>query len=338
MKTSDYYYELPKELIAQTPTEKRSDSKLLCVRSNSFEDRVFSDLSNILCENDLLVINNTKVIPSRMKGVKESGGKTEILLERIIDHNHALVQIKSSRNLKVGSSLHLNNNIEICIASKDDDFYIVEFPESVEKTLLNFASVPLPPYIKREAKPADEKRYQTVYASKLGAVAAPTAGLHFTGELLNEINQMNVDIGEITLHIGAGTFMPLRSEQLKIKKLHKEYFSIDQTLCNQIQNARKQGGRVIAVGTTATRALETLGLTNIAPTNGYTDIFIYPGFRFKVVDAMITNFHLPESSLMMLVAAFSGRDEILSAYRHAVENRYRFFSYGDAMFLERKDV
>jgi len=338
MKTSDYYYELPKELIAQTPTEKRSDSKLLCVRSNNFEDRVFSDLSNILCENDLLVINNTKVIPSRMKGVKESGGKTEILLERIIDHNHALVQIKSSRNLKAGASLHLNNNVEICIASKEDDFYIVEFPESVEKTLLNFASVPLPPYIKREAKPADEKRYQTVYASKLGAVAAPTAGLHFTGELLNEISQMNVDIGEITLHIGAGTFMPLRSEQLKIKKLHKEYFSIDQTLCNQIQNARKLGGRVIAVGTTATRALETLGLTNIAPTNGYTDIFIYPGFRFKVVDAMITNFHLPESSLMMLVAAFSGRDEILSAYRHAVENRYRFFSYGDAMFLERKDV
>ena len=338
METSEYYYDLPEELIAQTPSEKRSDSKLLHVVPNSFEDRVFSDLTTMLNENDLLVINNTKVIPSRMKGFKESGGKIEILLERILGNYRALVQIKSSRNLKNGSSLYLSNNIEIHVVSKEDSFYVVEFPEEVEKTMKRFATVPLPPYIKREANPRDEKRYQTIYASKLGAVAAPTAGLHFTEELLNKIQKMKVDIGEITLHIGAGTFMPLRAKQLQMKKLHKEYFSIEQKLCNQIKHTKKLGGRIIAVGTTATRALETVGLKRIEPKKGYTDIFIYPGFRFKVVDAMITNFHLPESSLMMLVAAFCGRKEILSAYRHAVENRYRFFSYGDAMFLERKDT
>ena len=337
MKVSDYYFDLPENLIAQKPTDERGSSKLLCVHNDNFKDRIFSELPEILSKNDLLVLNNTKVMPSRLLGKKLTGGGVEILLERILDMDIALVQTKSNRRPRVGSLIELENKVTIKILNSERDFLRVKFSEPIVNVLNDIGYIPLPPYIKRTPNEDDEDRYQTVYAKEWGAVAAPTAGLHFNWKLLTTIQDQGIEIGMVTLHIGAGTFMPLREEQIKAKQLHKEHVIVGEELCYRIEDATSKGGRVIAVGTTVTRALESAASSGqIKPMCGDTDLFIYPGFEFKIVDAIITNFHLPGSSLIMLVSAFIGRNTIQQAYQHAIERDYQFYSYGDAMFLERE--
>ena len=337
MKVSDYYFDLPENLIAQKPTDKRGSSKLLCVHNDNFKDRIFSELPEMLSKNDLLVLNNTKVMPSRLFGKKLTGGRVEILLERILEMDTALVQTKSNRRPRTGSFIELKNKVTIKILNSEGDFLRVKFSEPIVNVLNDIGYIPLPPYIRRTPNEDDEDRYQTVYAKEWGAVAAPTAGLHFNRKLLTTIQKQGIKIGMITLHIGAGTFMPLREEQIKTKQLHKEHVIVGQELCHKIEDTISKGGRVIAVGTTVTRALESAASTGqIKPMCGDTDLFIYPGFEFKIVNAIITNFHLPGSSLIMLVSAFIGRNRIKQAYQHAIERDYRFYSYGDAMFLEHE--
>ena len=336
MKVSDYYFDLPENLIAQKPIDERSSSKLLCVHNDNFNDRVFSELPEILSKNDLLVLNNTKVMPSRLFGIKSTGGRVEILLERILDKDIALVQAKSNRRPKSGTLIELNNKKTIKVLAIERDFLRVKFSEPIINILNDIGQIPLPPYIKRMPNEDDKDKYQTVFAEKFGAVAAPTAGLHFNRKLLNTIHDKGIKTGMVTLHIGAGTFMPVREEQLKTKQLHKEHMIVSDKLCRKIERTVSEGGRVIAVGTTVTRALESAASSGtIKPMCGDTDLFIYPGFKFKIVDAIITNFHLPGSSLIMLVSAFIGRDRIKQAYQHAINRGYRFYSYGDAMFLEQ---
>ena len=336
MKVSDYYFNLPENLIAQKPTDERCSSKLLCVRNGNFDDRIFSELPKILSKNDLLVLNNTKVMPSRLFGKKTTGGRVEILIERILDKDIALVQTRSNRRPQPGSLIDLGNKVTLKVLTSESDFLRVKFSEPVIKTLNDIGHTPLPPYIKRMPDVDDKDRYQTVFAEKLGAVAAPTAGLHFNRKLLKTIQDKGIKTGTVTLHIGAGTFMPVREEQLKTKQLHKEHVIVSDELCQKIEHTVSKGGRVVAVGTTVTRALESAASSGtIKPMCGDTDLFIYPGFEFKIVDAIITNFHLPGSSLIMLVSAFIGRDKIKQAYQHAINRGYRFYSYGDAMFLEQ---
>jgi len=336
MKISDYYFDLPENLIAQKPIDERSSSKMLCVHNDIFNDRVFSELPEILSNNDLLVLNNTKVMPSRLFGIKSTGGRVEILLERILDKDIALVQVKSNRRPKSGVLIELSNKAIIEVLTIEKDFLRVKFSEPIINILNDIGHIPLPPYIKRMPNEDDKDRYQTVFAEKLGAVAAPTAGLHFNRKLLKTIQDKGIKTGMVTLHIGAGTFMPLREEQLKTKQLHKEYVIVGDELCRKIEHTSSKGGRVVAVGTTVTRALESAASSGtIKPMCGDTNLFIYPGFEFKIVDAIITNFHLPGSSLIMLVSAFIGRDKIKKAYQHAINRGYRFYSYGDAMFLEQ---
>ena len=336
MKVSDYYFDLPENLIAQKPIGERCSSKLLCVHNNNFNDRVFSELPEILSKNDLLVLNNTKVMPSRLFGIKSTGGRVEILLERILDKDIALVQTKSNKRPRSGALIKLNNKATIKVLAIERDFLRVKFSEPIINVLKDIGHIPLPPYIKRMSNEDDKDRYQTVFAEKLGAVAAPTAGLHFNKKLLKTIHDKGIKTGMVTLHIGAGTFMPLREEQLKTKQLHKEHVIVGDELCRKIEHTASKGGRIVAVGTTVTRALESAASSGtIKPMCGDTDLFIYPGFEFKIVDAIITNFHLPGSSLIMLVSAFIGRDKIKQAYQHAINRGYRFYSYGDAMFLEQ---
>ena len=336
MKVSDYYFDLPENLIAQKPIDERCSSKMLCVHNDIFNDRVFSELPEILSNNDLLVLNNTKVMPSRLFGIKSTGGRVEILLERILDKDIALVQVKSNRRPKSGVLIELSNKAIIEVLTIEKDFLRVKFSEPIINILNDIGHIPLPPYIKRMPNEDDKDRYQTVFAEKLGAVAAPTAGLHFNRKLLKTILDKGIETRTITLHIGAGTFMPLREEQLKTKQLHKEHTIVGDELCIQVERTKSKGGRVVAVGTTVTRALESAALSGtIQPMCGDTNLFIYPGFEFKIVDAIITNFHLPGSSLIMLVSAFIGRDKIKQAYQHAINKGYRFYSYGDAMFLEQ---
>jgi len=336
MKVSDYYFDLPENLIAQKPIDERCSSKLLCVHNENFNDRVFSELPEILSKNDLLVLNNTKVMPSRLFGIKSTGGRVEILLERILDKDIALVQAKSNRRPRSGALIELNNKTTIKVLAIERDFLRVKFSEPIINILNDIGHIPLPPYIKRMSNEDDKDRYQTVFAEKLGAVAAPTAGLHFNKKLLKTIHDKGIKTGMVTLHIGAGTFMPVREEQLKTKQLHKEHVIVSDELCQKIEHTVSKGGRVVAVGTTVTRALESAASSGtIKPMCGDTDLFIYPGFEFKIVDAIITNFHLPGSSLIMLVSAFIGRDKIKQAYQHAINRGYRFYSYGDAMFLEQ---
>ena len=336
MKVSDYYFDLPENLIAQKPIDERSSSKLLCVNNDNFNDRVFSELPEILSKNDLLVLNNTKVMPSRLFGIKSTGGRVEILLERILDKDIALVQAKSNRRPRSGALIELNNKTTIKVLAIERDFLRVKFSEPIINILNDIGHIPLPPYIKRMPNEDDKDRYQTVFAEKLGAVAAPTAGLHFNRKLLKTIQDKGIKTGMVTLHIGAGTFMPLREEQLKTKQLHKEHVIVGDELCRKIEHTASKGGRIVAVGTTVTRALESAASSGtIKPKCGNTNLFIYPGFEFKIVDAIITNFHLPGSSLIMLVSAFIGRDKIKKVYQHAINRGYRFYSYGDAMFLEQ---
>ncbi|MDC3239785.1 tRNA preQ1(34) S-adenosylmethionine ribosyltransferase-isomerase QueA [Gammaproteobacteria bacterium] len=336
MQPSDFRINIPSESIAQTPLKERSSSRLMHLEHDSINDLTFSDLPQMLRKNDLLILNNTKVLPARLLGKKESGGKVEIFFERLLTDLSFLAQLKFSGKIHLGTRIVINEEVFLKIEARENQFFTISTETSVMKILNSNGLTPLPPYIKRIPNKDDRRRYQTVFAKREGAVAAPTAGLHFTPDVLNEIRNKGVEIGELTLHVGAGTFVPLRAEQIKSRKLHQEYFEIDQTLCDQIKIAKSNGGRVIAVGTTVVRALESLMQENgIEPMSGLTDIFIVPGFDFQLVDAMVTNFHLPESSLIMLVSAFAGKERILKSYQYAVDNGYRFYSYGDSMFLEK---
>jgi S-adenosylmethionine:tRNA ribosyltransferase-isomerase len=353
MLLSDFDYELPTELIAQFPLPQRSASRLLVVDQTQnlsepvFYDKYFKDIHNLLNEGDLLVFNDTKVIPARIFGIKESGGKVEILIERILTTYTVLCQIKASKPIKPLSKLLLgdtNKPIEAIvierqtITSQDSQqetlspFYLLDFHNDVLKVLEEIGELPLPPYIKHKANADDQSRYQTIFASNPGAVAAPTAGLHFDEQILNQLKIKGVKTTNITLHVGSGTFSPVRNEDLSTHQMHFERYVIPPSTREAIQKTQQMNKRIICVGTTSMRALEssvTLG------DSGDTNLFITPGYKFQVVDALITNFHLPKSTLLMLVSAFSGLSTIKKAYQHAIEQKYRFFSYGDAMFLER---
>jgi S-adenosylmethionine:tRNA ribosyltransferase-isomerase len=333
MQISDFDYALPDELIARYPADERRASRLLEV-GEKIVDRSFGELPALLTPGDLLVFNDTRVIPARLAAVKDTGGRAEILVERIESEQCALAQVRASKSPKKGGRLRLATGEEVVVAGRANEFFILDFPRPVLETLESIGEVPLPPYLGREAEPADVERYQTVYAQDPGAVAAPTAGLHFDLQMLEDTLAAGVRHAFITLHVGAGTFQALRSEHIEQNRLHAERVRVTEACCQAVRETRAAGGRVIAVGTTAVRALECASRSGeIRPFHGETDLFILPGYEFRSVDAMITNFHLPKSSLLMLVAAFAGRERILRAYEHAVESQYRFFSYGDSMFV-----
>ena len=333
MRISDFDYSLPDELIAQFPAADRSGSRLLEV-GDDLVDRQFVDLPQLLRNGDLLVFNDTKVIPARLRGRKETGGRVEILVERVTGEQEALVHLRASKSPKPGSRIVFDCGAAATVAGRHDEFFTLRFAEAVLPLLEQFGEVPLPPYLDRPADSADSERYQTVYARDPGAVAAPTAGLHFDAAMLDKTLALGVRHAWVTLHVGAGTFQALRHEDIEANRLHSERVQVDAACCDAVRETRAQGGRVIAVGTTSVRALESAAAGDeIEPFSGETDLFIVPGYGFRAVDAMITNFHLPQSSLLMLVAAFAGTERILGAYRHAVQERYRFFSYGDSMFL-----
>ena len=333
MQISDFDYALPAELIAQYPTSERRASRLLDV-SDSLVDRRFSELASLLKPNDLLVFNDTRVIRARLHAHKESGGRTEVLIERVVGDNAALAHVRASKSPKPGSKLLFGHGVEATVEGRDGELFSLLFSVPVLPLLEQQGEVPLPPYLNRPAESTDDERYQTVYAKDPGAVAAPTAGLHFDDDMLEETRSKGVRHAFVTLHVGAGTFQALRHEDIAANRLHSERVEVDAACCDAIQQTREVGGRVIAVGTTSVRALESASMGSaLQPFNGETELFILPGYDFRAIDAMITNFHLPESSLLMLVAAFAGTERIMNAYRHAVRNQYRFFSYGDAMFL-----
>lgn len=342
MKKTDFSYDLPADLIAQAPLSGRTDSRLLAVppASAAFEDRQFSQLDDYLKAGDLLVFNDTRVIPARLFGRKQTGGQVEILIERLLPAQQVRAQIGASKSPKPGSRITLTDGTSLKVIDRDGGFYRLQFEtaEPVETLLNRLGKMPLPPYIQRAADAADESRYQTVFARHAGAVAAPTAGLHFDQAMLDGLRQKGVEFGHITLHVGAGTFQPMRSDDVNDHVMHSEWLNVGAELCAQIAAARARGGRVIAVGTTVVRALESASVDGVLkPFAGDTRIFIFPGYRIRSVDALVTNFHLPESTLLMLVSAFAGKQRVFEAYRHAVQQRYRFFSYGDAMLLFPQD-
>jgi S-adenosylmethionine:tRNA ribosyltransferase-isomerase len=338
MRRQDFHYQLPSELIAQHPLPQRSDSRLLCLdgATGTYADRQFMELPSLLKPDDLLVFNDTRVIPARLFGRKASGGAVELLVERILDERHALALARASKPLRTGTHICVANKADVSVLEHEGEFIKVEFTDAVlPEFLYQYGHVPLPPYVQHADTREDSERYQTVYAKVPGAVAAPTAGLHFDPDMLQRLTRLGVQQTFVTLHVGAGTFQPVREEDILEHRMHSEQAFVPQTACDAVADTRRRGGRVVAVGTTAVRSLEAAALTpgGLQSFSGETSLFIYPGFGFRVVDAMITNFHLPESTLLMLVAAFAGHENILSAYRHAVEQRYRFFSYGDAMFI-----
>ncbi|MGH8496837.1 MAG: tRNA preQ1(34) S-adenosylmethionine ribosyltransferase-isomerase QueA [Gammaproteobacteria bacterium] len=340
MRRADFNYDLPAHLIAQEPCAERRASRLLCLdgATGRIDDRRFADLPTLLDAGDLLVLNDTRVIPARLFARKPTGGRVEILLERLLDERRALVHLRPAKNLAIGMALHLPDDAAAVFHARHEELAELELDRPWQGFLEKHGHVPLPPYIRRADVPADRDRYQTVYARSPGAVAAPTAGLHFDATMLEELEQSGVRISHVTLHVGAGTFQPVRVEDVREHRMHGERMIVDADVCAAVKQARASGGRVIAVGTTVARSLETAARGGeIAPFGGETRLFIYPGFRFRVVDALLTNFHLPESTLLMLVAAFAGREHVLDAYRHAVGQGYRFFSYGDAMFVESAD-
>ncbi len=333
MLISDFDYELPQELIARYPAADRRGSRLLCV-GDEIADLHFADLPSKLRAGDLLVFNDTRVIKARLLAHKETGGKAEILIERVVDDRSALAHVRASKSPKPGVRLVLDGGAEAEVTGRDGDLFALAFSADILHYLDNFGEVPLPPYLERAADEDDVERYQTVYARDPGAVAAPTAGLHFDSAMLEETRAMGVRHANVTLHVGAGTFQNLREEHIEENRLHAERVEVSPACVAAVQETRASGGRVIAVGTTTVRSLECASRSGVLlPFKGETDLFILPGYEFRSVDAMITNFHLPQSSLLMLVAAFAGKDRILSAYEHAVREKYRFFSYGDAMFL-----
>jgi len=340
MLRTDFHFELPKELIAQRPAEVRSGSRLLTLDglTGAFADRQFRDFPALLDSRDLLVFNDTRVIPARAFGVKQSGGRVELLLERALSADTALVHVRASKGLREGAIVQLAADQSALMLGRQDELFVLKFSCDVLAFFQAHGQIPLPPYIERNAEPSDRERYQTVYARALGAVAAPTAGLHFDEAIFAALRSRGVGQAFVTLHVGAGTFAPMRSDDVDQHQMHTEYLEVPLRTCAAIDAARAAGGRVIAVGTTVVRSLETAasaapGAERMAPYQGSTRIFIKPGYTFRAVDAMITNFHLPESTLLMLCSAFVGREALLAAYAHAVRARYRFFSYGDAMFL-----
>jgi len=357
MKTRDFHYNLPEDLIAQHPCEVRSQSRLLHYSRDDkrIEHLRFDDIIDLLRPEDLLVFNNTRVIPARIYGTKETGGKVEILVERLTSENQCLAHVKASKTPKAGSRIILTQHrddveatsYEVTVVSRSGDLFILssqsDTPESdnpgqehsMAEIMESIGHMPLPPYISRSDNDTDFSRYQTVYAQTPGAVAAPTAGLHFDDELLARIKAKGVDSAFVTLHVGAGTFQPVRSEKIEDHQMHHEYLVVPQETVDKCHETRHRGGRIVAVGTTTVRSLESASSSGqLQAFAGETDIFIYPGYQFKSVDAMITNFHLPESTLLMLISAFAGKDEVMRCYDEAVAEEYRFFSYGDAMFID----
>jgi len=341
----EFSYELPEELIARFPAQRRSDSRLLALELTGGEisHGIFRDLPAFLRPEDLLVFNDTRVIPARLFGRKGTGGSVEVLIERVLADNRLLVQMRASKTPRPGSVIELRSDqedesVRARVVGRQEEFMVLEIEAGVDpmQLLERIGHMPLPPYIKREDEALDQERYQTVYASNAGAVAAPTAGLHFDEQLLDEISALGVSSRFLTLHVGAGTFQPVRVDNIEEHKMHKELAVVSKEVVTAVEDCRRRGGRVIAVGTTSVRSLETAAASGqLQAFAGETDIFIYPGFEFKVVDAMITNFHLPRSTLLMLVSAFAGKKMLLDAYASAIAHRYRFFSYGDAMLLYR---
>ncbi|MBS0359122.1 MAG: tRNA preQ1(34) S-adenosylmethionine ribosyltransferase-isomerase QueA [Proteobacteria bacterium] len=334
----DFNFDLPERLIAQVPCAERTASRLLCLDRNkgNIEHRIFHQLVELVRPGDLFVFNDTRVIPARLFGVKTTGGKLEVLVERIQGPQRFSAHIRASKSLQVGQTFHLGENILAKVVARQDSLFECTLIDNISiwEVLENIGHMPLPLYIERQDEALDKERYQTVYARNPGAVAAPTAGLHFNDVLLKKLRNSKVAMDFVTLHVGAGTFQPIRTASIHEHKMHAEYLEVNASVCQKIAETKKQGGRVIAVGTTTVRSLESAALHgDLKPYQGDTDIFIYPGFQFKVVDMLITNFHLPKSTLLMLVSAFAGYQSVMRAYQVAIEEQYRFYSYGDAMFI-----
>lgn len=340
MLRQDFDFDLPDELIAQYPPAERDSSRLLLLdgETGGYSDRHFSDLVSLVNPGDVLVFNDTRVIPARLFGRKATGGRVEILVERLLDRDRCLAHVQASKTPGEGSRIILEGGVELQVGGRRDDLFELNMADgkALPDVLEQQGHTPLPPYIQRTDEALDADRYQTVYARRSGAVAAPTAGLHFTQRLIGGLENRGVECVYVTLHVGAGTFQPIREDDIEKHRMHSEWFEVSEAVCEQVNAAKRAGRRVIAVGTTSVRCLESATVDKrLQPFRGETDIFIYPGFEFRAVDAMITNFHLPGSTLLLLVCAFAGREHILRAYRHAVEAGYRFFSYGDAMFISR---
>lgn len=344
MNKSDFHFELPDHLIAHYPQPDRSASRLLTLTgaSGDLSHRQFRDLPDLLEAGDLLVFNDTRVIPARLLGQKVSGGKIEVLVERILDDHRVLAHVRANRAPKAGTELLLEDAVPAVIGERDDALFEVHFDKA--KTVLEwldaYGHMPLPPYIERPDEASDRERYQTVYSKKPGAVAAPTAGLHFDNAIMQRLQDKGVNTAYVTLHVGAGTFQPVRTDDIREHKMHSEYAEVPAAVVQAIQATKAAGKRVIAVGTTSVRSLESAAKANggqIGEFAAETDIFIFPGYEFKVIDAMVTNFHLPESTLIMLISAFAGKEQVMNAYQAAIDHEYRFFSYGDAMFITRND-
>lgn len=342
MRKSDFFYELPERLIAQAPLQRRGESRLLCLEENGLvADRHFSQLPDMLREGDLLVLNDTRVIPARLFGRKSTGGQVEILIERLLDSEQVLAHVRASKSPKPGAVIMLEGGYACRVKDRQDALFVLEFTGTpdVGEMLEEVGHIPLPPYITRSDDLADRERYQTVFARADGAVAAPTAGLHFDETLLANLARQGVDHAFVTLHVGSGTFQPVRVDDLDQHRMHAEVCDVSEATVSRIEETQARGCRVVAVGTTVVRSLETASRSGrLEPYQGETRLFIRPGFQFNCVDALVTNFHLPESTLLTLVCAFAGYSQVMSAYHHAVEQDYRFFSYGDAMFLTRNDL
>ncbi len=338
MRRTDFHYDLPEDRIAQAPLQERSASRLLVLdgATGALADQRFRDLPGLLRAGDLLVLNDTRVIPARLLGRKPTGGAVEVLVERVLDERRLLAHLRASKSPAAGTLLELEEDLPLRVLGRAAELFELAYEGEgpVVEALERRGRTPLPPYIRRPAVPEDAERYQTVYARRAGAVAAPTAGLHFDAAVLGALAAKGVEVADITLHVGAGTFLPVRVDRLEEHRMHQEWVEVPAAVARAVQAARGRGGRVVAVGTTVVRALETASAAGeIRPFAGETDLFIYPGYRFRSVDALVTNFHLPESTLLMLVCAFAGTERVLAAYRHAVAAGYRFFSYGDAMFV-----
>ena len=342
MKTEKFNYDLPEHLIAQYPSELRTDSKLL-VALESIKHEVFKNIGNYISKGDLLILNQTSVIPARLYGEKITGGKIEILLERFLSDHQTLTQVKSSRALKAGTELVFSfqdKRFSATVEGRKDNFFILDWSTNPQALFQKYGQIPLPPYMNRAAEKLDEERYETIYAdpNKQESVAAPTAGMHFDKELLNSLQQKGVEFGYVNLHVGAGTFKPVQTDNIEDHVIHKELVEVDARLIDQVKRAKASNGKIIAVGTTSVRAIETAFQDEPSAFKGETSLFIYPGYKFKVVDHMITNFHLPKSSLLMLVAAFIGYEKMMAIYKTAIEQEYRFLSYGDAMLLKYHEI
>jgi S-adenosylmethionine:tRNA ribosyltransferase-isomerase len=345
MRTDEFDFVLPERLIAQHPPARRGASRLLHVRGDTLADRQFADLPEFIRPHDVLVLNDTRVIKARLFGEKESGGRVEVLVERVLDRHHVLAQVRASKSPRAGGKLILDGAVPVTVLDREGEFYRLRFDsaQDVIDVLESHGRLPLPPYITHAATEQDDERYQTVFARQPGAVAAPTAGLHFDAPMLEALRARGAQLAHVTLHVGAGTFKPVRAEDIREHVMHSERYTVPPETVAAIREARARGGRVIAVGTTSLRALESAALMSergggeLEAGEGETNIFIFPGYRFRVVDVLLTNFHLPRSTLLMLVCAFGGMQDMLAAYRHAVEQEYRFFSYGDAMLVERPE-